>query len=205
MRFFGIFAALTAVASVFAAPVAVPAPNAELAAKRAEIAVPVKISKLALALKVNTDGLIPQIQQIISDPTGAVEDNTELVKALLGQVVICLKDTLTGLSTDPAGTVKDLANDVVGTVDGTVESLTPQQLKDLLQGIVDKLTPLLQAVLSKIGSNPEIAGLVQTVFFLLKSIFTVVAGVVPIVSSLLGGLKSITGLLGLSKLGLPLN
>ncbi|CAG8726223.1 13956_t:CDS:2, partial [Acaulospora colombiana] len=160
MRFFGIFAALTAVTSVFAAPVAVPAPNAELAAKRAEVVVPVKIGKLAMALSVNTKGLAAQIEQIVADPTGEVTAVAGLVKPLLGQVVETLKDTLKGLAEDPTGTIKSTVNDVVGTVDGTVEGLTPEQLKDLLQGVIDvrsSLFPLISLFIDyycSIGAQP---------------------------------------------------
>ncbi|PVG03873.1 hypothetical protein CPB86DRAFT_810413 [Serendipita vermifera] len=210
MRFFGILAALTAVTSAFAAPVAVPAPNAELAAKRAEIAVPVKISKVVLALKVNTDGLIPQIQDALANPTGEVKAVVAIVKPLLGQVVASLKDTLKGLTTDPIGTVTGAVGDVTDTVEGTVESLTPQQLVDLLDDVVQTVGGVLKQVTAKLGNaDSEITGLVQTIFSLLSLILNVVGGAVSAVLALVGTLQGIVGPilkgLPLSNLGLPLN
>jgi hypothetical protein len=75
-------------------------------------------------------------EQALADPAGEVESVVQFVKPLVKQVVAILQSTLKALVADPVGTVTDTVSGAVDTVEGVTENLTPDQLVDILKGVI---------------------------------------------------------------------
>jgi len=186
MRAFGIFAAFAAFTSVFAAPLAAPAPATgnSIAVKARDDTVPASIANAVLDLQASVNTSVSGLQSVL-DTAGPD----------LGTVVSDLAPYLEQLVSDLTSAAGKAGLAALGNLfGGSASDLTLAQIGAILATIEQDIANILCEIATLIGPNyPQTAATIETIITILNALTQGVSEVTGDLSEFLPNLGSLIG------------
>lgn len=196
MRFFGFFAAFTAITATFAAPVPAPAPAVDAVAEVKARDLTDDINNILCTLKWDLDQLKPQIEQAVADAESDMAGFISSIPGFLSQ----LTGSITSAATS-AGlkTVEDFFEFKEKRAPATVEerTISIQALGALIQQIEQDIADILCKIATAIqDQHPEIASLLQGIIQVMNLLTTALGEVCTDLGPYIQPIADILGALG---------
>jgi len=193
MRFFGIFAAVTAITAVFAAPVPAPAPAVDSVAVVQARDLTDDINNILCTLKYDLDQLKPQFDQALADAESNMDAFIGDIPNLLSQLSGCITSAVTQAGLKAVEDIFTKREEV----DVEKRTITLQQIGQLIQEIEQIIADLLCKLATAIQDQyPNIAQMLQGIIMVMNALTTALGEVCTDLSPYIQPLSDILGALG---------